>query len=557
MVLWYWMFWLKLALGLWGSLKPLWWVNVLLLGLVLLKHQWFKTRRFKPLSWLIELTLLIPMGLALSLHELGLGVNAALLQQIWNLTGFSVDYLWELTQRTVQPSLMWGGLLGLLLLTALHRYVRLSTWTLLALLVGSLHHSLLLWQSQVTPPVQITEDATGRQGDHAAARVALGPKAYAELDWDDPIGLNANGALQGPQATLAAFVNQQKQLLAQWAPGQTEAVPFDILMLHICSVSWADIQYAKLSSHPLLTQADLVFQQFNTVSSYSGPASLRLLRGSCGQSTHNSLYQNADPRCLTFGQLKQAGYKIELGLNHNGVFDNFRKTLLNNMPADTQQPVSPNGLPVGVKAFDGSSATRDEDYLLAWWNKRLAQPDSQARALYYNTITLHDGNLLPGSNATSMQTYPQRLERLMDDLQSLLRAISRSDRRALVLIIPEHGANLSGARGQLPGLREIPTPEITLAPVLAYWIAPGAQRRTGVTYPVTVRQPVSYLAINELMNQWVRMPEAERLNPDWPVLVGRLPSTPFVAEEGETTVLDYQNRYWIKAPGADWGLLKD
>ena len=43
--------------------------------------------------------------------------------------------------------------------------------------------------------------------------------------------------------------------------------------------------------------------------------------------------------------------------------------------------------------------------------------------------------------------------------------LEASGRRAVVVLVPEHGAALRGDSAQIAGLREIPTPAITLVPV--------------------------------------------------------------------------------------------
>ena len=174
-------------------------------------------------------------------------------------------------------------------------------------------------------------------------------------------------------------------------------------------------------------------------------------------------------------------------------------------------------------------------------------------AYYYNSITLHDGNRLPNSSLNSLNSYPLRLERVLNDIQSVLGEIRRSDRKALVMVVPEHGAGLSGEYGQLVGLRELPTPAITKVPVFGYWVAPGYT--SAPTGPVTVKQSVSYTALSELLGRWLAQTGEQQVQPSWPVLLSDLPSTRFVSQQGNITVMESQGSYWIKAPGAPWKVL--
>ncbi len=66
---------------------------------------------------------------------------------------------------------------------------------------------------------------------------------------------------------------------------RTDAQPFDVLIINICSLSWSDIEAVGLMDHPLWKHFDLLFKNFNSATSYSGPAAARLLRASCGTSS--------------------------------------------------------------------------------------------------------------------------------------------------------------------------------------------------------------------------------------------------------------------------------
>ncbi|MCR3901195.1 cellulose biosynthesis protein BcsG, partial [Klebsiella variicola] len=65
-------------------------------------------------------------------------------------------------------------------------------------------------------------------------------------------------------------------------------------------------------------------------------------------------------------------------------------------------------------------------------------------ALYYNTISLHDGNRVVGSALSSIDSYPQRATKLMNDVDRLSDLIAASGRRAVIVFVPEHGAALRG-----------------------------------------------------------------------------------------------------------------
>lgn len=556
MLLWNLYFLIKFGLHFAGqlTLSPLW--NLVLFALLIATNPaaYENKRLLKVLRYLV----FTGPAIALLLHELGLVVSFALVEQIKALFGFSPDYLWELLKRTVQPWMLWGVLASFMLIRVLDRYLRISAWVGLGfLLVFTLQTLPLLQEQTPAQTAQALEPlAQARENMSPAERLALGQLEFQKLqvarDQESNTKLRDkayDGA--GPGAVLQGFFERQRTL-ASTPFNPAEMPDYDIIVLQVCSLSWADLQYGKQGQHPALRQADFVFENFNSATSYSGPAVIRLLRGKCGQSTHDDLYKSPSDSCMLFDQLRRSGFEVEMGLNHDGRFQGFSQLVKSNLGGNTLQTIAHNEVPIGVQAFDGSQVGRDGDYLRAWWKKR-TQDERAAVAYYYNSITLHDGNRLPNSNMNSLNSYPLRLERVLNDIQSVLGEIRRSERKALVIVVPEHGAGLSGEFGQLVGLRELPTPAITKVPVFGYWVAPGYAPAT--TGPVNVKQSTSYLALSEFLSRWLAQKPAEQTQPAWPVLLSDLPDTRFVSQQGNITIMESQGSYWIKSPGAAWKVL--
>jgi cellulose synthase operon protein YhjU len=559
MLLWNLYFLIKFGLHIAGLLtvSPLW--NLGLFALLIATNP--AAYQNKQLMKVLRYLVFTGPAIALLLHELGLVVSLALVDQIKALFGFSIDYLWELLKRTIQPWILWGVLLGFMVIRILDRYIRISTWVGFGLLcmLGIQALPFIQEQAQARKSIPVLEpQIQPRENLSPAERLALGQLDFEKLrvarDQESQTKLrdnNSENANSSPGSVLAGFFERQRTIAL--APFPPPAIPdFDVIVLQICSLSWADLQYAKQSQHPTIRQADFIFENFNSATSYSGPAAIRLLRGKCGQTPHDALYSPTNNSCMLFEQLRNVGFEIEMGLNHNGRFQDFSKLVKKNLGGHATEPVAHDEVPVGVQAFDGSRVGRDGDYLRAWWNKRIQQSGA-AVAYYYNSITLHDGNRLPNSNLNSLNSYPLRLERMLNDIQSVLGEIRRSERKALVLVVPEHGAGLTGEYGQLVGLRELPTPAITKVPVFGYWIAPGyTSTNKGA---ITVKQSVSYSALGELLARWLAQPVEQQQKPAWPVLLSDLPSTRFVSQQGNITVIESQGSYWIKAPGTAWKIL--
>jgi cellulose synthase operon protein YhjU len=203
----------------------------------------------------------------------------------------------------------------------------------------------------------------------------------------------------------------------------------------------------------MLSHFDYLFSNFSTAASCSGPAAIRVLRASCGQEAHADLYKSAPQQCHLFSQLASAGYTVQTLLNHDGHFDNFLQIVHDNIGVPDAPMVSNAAAPVAMHAFDGSAIKDDYSTLANWYAQRASVPGPVA--LYYNTISLHDGNRVVGSALTSIDSYPQRATKLMNDFDHLANLIAQSGRRAVIVFVPEHGAALRGDHNQVAGLRDL------------------------------------------------------------------------------------------------------
>src|SRR5207247_4595080 len=123
------------------------------------------------------------------------------------------------------------------------------------------------------------------------------------------------------------------------------APPFDVIFLHVCSLSWDDVKAMGLENHPLWQRFDIVMTRFNSAASYSGPAAIRINRATCGQSSHTDLYSPAPANCYLMSSLQQASFDPQILLNHDGHFDDFLKTV-QAQGAANQTPLPISGLPV-------------------------------------------------------------------------------------------------------------------------------------------------------------------------------------------------------------------
>lgn len=507
-MIWHLYFASKLLLAADGHLQLQLWLNF---PLALLVYWPLAGRRWRLLRSLLTW----PAALALMTHEAGVGLSGRLLQQLGQLSGFSSSYALELGLRLLQTNALPA--LAALLLTCLwlNRWLRLEvllSLTLLALpLTGILQRAIEMGSSRVE------------------ARTTV-----------------PNPQAMDPQTKVQDFWQGERQRSRPFAPGRQP--PFDVVLLHVCSLSWDDLDAVGLGGRPLFGQFDLVFDQFNSVTSYSGPAMLRLMRANCGQQPHDSLYKPAANQCGLLHQLRLAGYQVQAYLNHDGQFDGFAGSLQAESAAKVLTPVTSPGTPIALRAFDGTPIAGDHATLATWQTSLGSSAPPQA--LYYNTVTLHDGNRIPGAPPMGMEdSYRQRLHTLLTDMERFIGDIERSRRPTLVVLIPEHGAALRKGSQHIAGLRDTPWPEITRVPVALKLIGLDAQRPPDLERPIRISRPTSYLSLSTLLADLLARPDP------WHVLSTApddVPGVDFVSDNGETIVTRDAQAVWLRTASSGW-----
>ena len=468
-----------------------------------------------------------PVALALLYHDSYLPPPARVLSQAKALLGFSADYWLELGQRLFSPTLALALVaiaIGYAILAQRIRFATLALASILSVpLVAALHND----------PISTI---AGSSTDAAT-----------------------EGQPSAPEALIQAFYTEQNQLHLQ-LNSASKTPPFDIIVLHVCSLAWDDMEFVGLREHPLLARFDVVFSNFNSAASYSGPASLRVLHGTCGQQRHKQIYEAEDPSCYVFPNLEKLGYQTGALLNHDGLYENFGTTL--ETKGGLTGKLLPNqGAPVHMQNFDGSPIYNDYALLSQWWNKRTAQGGAPV-ALYYNTISLHDGNRVPGmASRSSLDTYKPRLAQLLADFDHFINDLENAQRPVVLVLVPEHGAALRGDKMQISGMREIPSPRITLVPTAVKLIgvkkpppAEGAAASNAPSAPLVVDKPMSYIGLFTLLGDWLAdNPYAPQPLQTLAERVEKLPGTRFVAENADIIVMrNDADQYRLKSGNDPW-----
>ena len=471
-----------------------------------------RLRRWRP--WIG-----VPVAIALLYYDSWLPGFARVVSQASLVSSFSAAYLAELAGRFVSVKAIAVVAVAVAAAAALMRFVRIDALVVVALTV------MALW---LAPPRSTTEPVVAQKG---AAGAATAPAS--------------------PDAMLKAFFAQEAQRTVTFNAPPADAPPFDVIFLHVCSLSWDDLEAAGLRGHPLLASFDVLLTRFNAVSTYSGPAAIRLLRAPCGQQLHRELYAPAALPCRLMPVLEAAGLETQLAMNHDGHFDDFLKFVREQGVQATPLPLK--GVAAPMRAFD-DSRIYDDAAILARWLEARAPSSAPRVALYYNTLSLHDGNIvLATPKAKSMETYKARTAKLLDDLQGFMDKLAASGRRAVVVLVPEHGGAIRGDAAQIAGLREIPTPAITLVPVGVRVIGPDARRAGNA---VQVDEPTSFLAVSHLVAAMLARPPFGAAGFDPAAYAKGLPTTDFVSEGENAVVLRRGATYLIRQDQDPWKELR-
>lgn len=323
--------------------------------------------------------------------------------------------------------------------------------------------------------------------------------------------------------------------------------PFDVVFLHVCSLSWDDLDAIGALDHPLLRPYDHIFTDFNSASSYSTPAALRLSRALCGQAPNDELYQRWPEGCDLWSALRASGFKTYAAMNHQGLSRDMLKQLQDLAGLDPVVELA--GLPVKALNFDSAPLFSDDQVLGRWLELRAAS--TAPAVLYYNTISLHGG--VHGAGADGWETfdrtkaYRAALDRFASDLERFYARLAASRRRAVVFFVPEHGMAYRGSPMQANELRDLPLPPITRVPVGVKFFGPQPSGRAQARHD----EPISYLALAQLLASFLDKPPFDPVATDLPPL----PLTDFVSENAGATVLRDDGRYFLRAKDDAWRIL--
>ncbi len=465
-------------------------------------------------------------GGALLYSESWLPSLESIMANAGNIADFSLVYLLEVAVDSINWTLLGSIFLASVIYLFVKDWIRVTAITTIYLtwLVVQPYCQSLQAPTVITKEVAQVEDSSMTlMGPHQT-----GTSDTASIDrW------------------LESFYIHEASRQTQFPKEIAQGVPFDVLLVNICSLSQDDLAVAKLTEHPVLARFDIYLDNFNSATAYSGPATLRLLSASCGQSSHSALYDNRRPTCELMTNLSHLGYSQHLFMDHEGKFDNYLPNLKSvaGMQADL---ASQKGYRPRYTGFDGDVVYDDAD-LFKHWLKTVSDDTTQRTVTLFNLIALHDGNRSVGS--TRAMPFGPRAKLMLDQLHQLMNDIEKSGRRVMMVVVPEHGAAVRGDKIQMARLRDIPSPHITHVPTMVKYF--GLQ---GDVNPVRVKENTSYLAVSEMIARTLDIDLYRQADANATVqgIARGLPQTYPVSENSNAAVVRFQNKYFVRLNGGEW-----
>lgn len=291
---------------------------------------------------------------------------------------------------------------------------------------------------------------------------------------------------------------------------------------------------------------DIVYENFNSATSYSGPATIRLLRSACGQRSHKRLYEGREPECEIMTQLEGIGFHPFLYMDHNGEFEDYIGGLRER--AGLSAPLSPiDQLPRQYTAFDGSGIVKDSA-VFGKWLKDIEQMKGNSVTLF-NLVSLHDGTR--DELDKKSVPYKPRAELLLKDVESFMDALQKTGRNIMLVFVPEHGAALRGDVVQMARLRDLPSRRITDIPVMVKFF--GADMPV-VENPVMIKGTSSYQSLAEMVKRVITSNffGSRQSVASIEKLTSNLPKTEWVAENSGSVVLERDGQDYIRIGDGQW-----
>lgn len=455
------------------------------------------------------------------------------------IAGFSATYVLQLIWDFINFNMVALVLCVLFAYLLLSNWIRISFFTIGYFLFMLIYPHYVQWQKTPEPAQAPLEVAQMTAPSQVSAPTT------------QPVAADGAATSDTIEQWYQAFLQYESSRRAQIPQGiATKDTPFDIILLNVCSLSDDDLQAVNLAQHPVFNRFNIRFDHFNSATAYSGPATLRLLNAACGQSDHNTLYDQRRPECEIMNRFGQLGYSQHLFLDHTGQYDNYLQVLRDKAGLNAVHETANKKLPVHYLAFDDEPIS-DDLAVMRYWKEVVSSQKGNLRTFsLFNFIALHDGNRLPRN--TTWEPFKPRAQVFLDDLNTFMGELEKSGRKVMLVLVPEHGAAVRGDRVQPDRLRDIPSMRITQVPVMVKFFGiKGLPQEQ-----IHVSGNTSYLALASLMGRVLEHNYFGAEGGAVPLadLVRDLPQTNPVSENAQSIVLTYRDNDYVRRQNGQWVL---
>ena len=356
---------------------------------------------------------------------------------------------------------------------------------------------------------------------------------------------------EDPHRYLDAFYQGEAKRVVSFGKQNLWGPDFDIVLLHICSLAWDDLRAIGMDKDPFFSQFDILITNFNSVTTYSNPSAIRLLRANCGQQKHGDLYQAVSEGCYLLDSLREEGYMIFTALDHDGKYSHFTEQVMAFGKAEL--PLKTDGVALRQYDFDDSPIFDDLQVLEKWLDVRRKSASKRA-ALYFNAISLHSGahkaDVKDWWKVDRQTHYKESIQELFKNLDIFFAELSSSGRNVLIVFVPEHGMALRGSSIQAPDLRDIPLPRITIIPVGIKFIGKGFTSLP--SKPEIISRPVSYLALSYLLSSFTRESPFGGPYSITKKIIENIPESPYVSENEDIRIIKKGEDYFLYGKEKRW-----
>lgn len=477
--------------------------------------------------------LLSILALMLLYHDSYLPKPSQIIYQASYLAGFSFSYMLDLAAEFVNWTMV-VALFGIIFaIYILGNWVRLTTLVSLCFIIAGTSKLSLSPEGEIsyTADLQACASTPASAGTASSADIPAMTAAFSH---------------ENLEKYLENFYSHEKQRIVPMPEKLPSThAPFDIVILNICSMATDDIEAENLTGHSLFDQFNVGFRNFNSAASYSAPASLHLLRANCGLELEDSIFNNRRPECEIITSLEKIGYNVAFFMDHDGQYSNYL-THIRNMGGIKAPLTALKDLTQQYESFDGTPIYSDRE-LFANYLQTVAEKNNGNTVSFFNLISLHDGNRVPGKSGTL--AYGIRLKHLLNDIEYFTSQLEEKGRKTLFIMVPEHGAAIRGDKMQISKLREIPTDRITRIPVMIKFVG----FKNLPKEKIYIDTPHSYMAISEIVRRAIEQNifSAEN-NGTLQDVVKDLPQTAPVSESTNAFFMLYNNRGYYKLKGDEW-----